>query len=79
MATTDTNKQSLEEHRVMMLEELGFSNEEAVKLDQSYRTSIVKGKKRVEDRRYEIRVDHHYVRKLLDAGATKDQVLRIVL
>jgi len=79
MATTDTNKQSLEEHRVTMLEELGFSNEEATKLDQSYRTSVVKGKKRVEDRRYEIRVDHHYVRKLLEAGATKDQVLRILL
>lgn len=79
MATTDTNKQSLEEHRVTMLEELGFSNEEATKLDQSYRTSVVKGKKRAEDRRYEIRVDHHYVRKLLDAGATKDQVLRILL
>lgn len=79
MATTDTNKQSLEEHRVTMLEELGFSNEEASKLDQSYRTSVVKGKKRVEDRRYEIRVDHHYVRKLLEAGATKDQVLRILL
>jgi len=76
MATTDTNMTSLEEYRVMLIAELGFSNEDAAKLSDSFRTSVVKGEV---NRRYAIRVDHHHVRQLLDSGATKDQVLRILL
>lgn len=79
MATTDADKESLKEHRVARLEELGFTEEESIKLDECFRTAVVKGKTRQLDRRYEVRVDYHYVRKLINAGATKDQILRILL
>lgn len=73
MATTDTTKESLIDYRIATIEELGFSTEQATLLEAMNRTVYVK------DRRYERKIDSHYLRKLIDAGATKEQVLAIVL
>ena len=77
MATADTSEQTLQEYRVMMFEEIGFSSEDAEKLSQAHRSVSVKSKSG--NRNYNVRVDYHYVQKMLDNGATKDQVLRILL
>ena len=60
-----------------MFEETGFSSEEAEKLSQAYRNVSVKSKDSA--RNYDVRIDYHYVQKMIDNGATKDQVLRILL
>jgi hypothetical protein len=78
MATTDTTRESLEDFRVAMLEELGFTKEQSILLSEAQRTCTVKGVKGAPNRYYSIRVDHHYVRGLLDRGATTEQVLRIL-
>jgi Holliday junction resolvasome RuvABC DNA-binding subunit len=76
MATTDTNNNTLEAYRVATLEELGFSKEEAEKLSASFYSVTVGGKdKNSVARTYLMRVDHHYVRKMLDRGATREQVI----
>jgi len=77
MATTDTSEQTLQEYRVMMFEEIGFSSEDAEKLSQAHRSVSVKSKNGF--RNYDVRIDYHYVQKMLDNDATKDQVLRILL
>lgn len=79
MATTDTNNELLSDYRVEMIEELGFSNEEAKQLSAAYYTQKIKGKKGSPDRLYDLRVDHHYIRKLMDNGATREQILAILL
>lgn len=79
MATTDTDNQVLDDFRVTMIEELGFSHEEAVKLAEAYYTQSIKGPKGGEPRQYDLRVDHHYIRRLMDKGATREQILKILL
>lgn len=79
MATTDTDTQSLESFRVAMLEELGFSKDEAESLSGAYYQVKVPARKGQGVRRYDMRVDHHYVRRMMDAGATREQILRIIL
>lgn len=78
MATTDTSTEALTEHRVAMIEELGFSKDEAQLLSETYYTVRVKGEKGKEDRHYPMRVDHHYIRKMLEGGATREQVIQIL-
>lgn len=77
MATTDTSNSTLTPFRVAMLEELGFSASEAEALSNSFYDVSVKDPKSGLSRIYRIRVDHHYVRRMLNAGATPEQVLAI--
>jgi hypothetical protein len=79
MATTDTTNESLTSYRVAMLEELGFSKPEAEALSECYYDVTLKAKSKNDKiRTYRIKVDHHYVRKMLNAGATRVQVLDIL-
>lgn len=77
MATTDTSKETLGQFRVENIVALGFDRADAERLSEAFRDVIVVQKKVA--RRYQLRVDHHYLRSLLNAGATHDQVTRIVL
>lgn len=77
MATTDTTAESLTDFRVAMVEELGFSTDEATKLTDSFRHKTLKDAAGF-TRTYEIRVDHHYIRKMMNGGATKEQILAIL-
>jgi hypothetical protein len=78
MATTDTDKDSLQEHRISSLMRLGFSEVQSTVLaDSYYRVHNVTGSKGVK-KSYSIRVDWHYCRKLLEAGATHQQVVSIL-
>lgn len=77
MATTDTTVETLEAYRVAQIEELGFDHDQAESLSQAYydTTLVQKGVTTT----YKLRMDHHYLRKLLDAGASHEQILRICL
>jgi hypothetical protein len=77
MATTDTNTESLEEFRVAQIEELGFTHDEALVLSASYYPkTLVKSKVA---RTYQMRVDWHYLRNLLNAGWTKEQIIKVLI
>lgn len=77
MMTTPTETETVEAYRVAMFEELGFAKEEAGQLAEAHYTVMVKDAKGVEHPATQ-RVDHHYVRHMLDGGATREQVLQIV-
>jgi hypothetical protein len=76
--TTDLDGDTTHEWRVATIEELGFTATQAEFLALTTYFVYPRGTNG-QRRRYEVRVDHHYLRKLLDAGATHDQVLLIVL
>lgn len=76
MATTATTEESLTTYRVAMMEELGFSTEDSLKLVEA-----TKAIPNVEGNRtywYDVPVTWHDVDKLLKAGATHEQVMRIL-
>lgn len=77
MATTDTSEKALKTFRQAMIEELGFSSEEAELLSESFRHKTLKDQAGFQ-RTYHIRVDHHYIRKMMTNGASKEQVLAIL-
>ncbi len=64
-------------YRVAMIEELGFSHEDSVKLAAA--TKLVSEIVVSGFRHHDVPISWHDVDKLLQAGATKDQVLRIIL
>lgn len=74
MVTEDT----LTNYRVTMIEELGYSREDAEKLADSY-YDVTVGKAKDSAVIYKMRTDHHKIRHMLDAGATREQVLAILL
>lgn len=78
MATTDTTGSSLEAFRIAMIEELGFSTEEATSLAASFYSKTLKDSAGF-NRTYNQKVDHHFIRKMMNAGATKEQVLAILI
>lgn len=78
MATTEIDKESLAGYRITMIKELGFSKEEAEKLADSFYSKTLKQSKGVSVT-YQMKVDHHYIRRMMDNGATKEQVLAILL
>ncbi len=61
-----------------MLEELGFTVDQAFSLDECYYPVWPKDNKG-QTHMYEVRVDSYYVRKMLDAGWTHSQVLEVLL
>lgn len=61
-----------------MLEELGFTSDEAFDLDACYYAVWPKDSKGRRNM-YEVRVDSYYVRRMLDGGWTKEQVLQVLL
>lgn len=71
-------KNSLWQHRVSMIEEMGFSAPDATKLEKAIKTVIVVDR-HGQPRRYEVPISWHDVAKLIEAGATQEQVLRILL
>ncbi len=79
MATTDMTNQTISSYRIAMIEELGFNTLEAAALSDAYYDQTVKDAKTKQDRGYRMRVDHHKIRKMMEAGATKTQVLDILL
>jgi hypothetical protein len=60
-----------------MLEGLGFTNVQAQWLTNSFRTVYVRNSKGI-TKTYRVRVDWHYCRKLLRAGATHRQIYDIL-
>lgn len=64
-------------YRIATIEELGFSNEDSVKLAEAKK--IVTRKLPHRSYVYEVQVTWHDVAKLLEAGATQEQVLAILL
>lgn len=72
MAVLDS-KTSLWMHRMSMIEEMGFNAADAAKLEKAVKTISIK------ERRYEVPISWHDVAKLIEAGATQEQVLRILL
>lgn len=60
-----------------MIEELGFNSRDASRLANATKTVYLKDKLAV--RSYEVAVSWHDVAKLLEMGATPEQVLRILL
>ena len=77
MATVDTTADSLFAYRVSTMEELGFSTEDALRLVTAKRAKPHKEAGRTFW--YDVPVTWHYVASLLDAGATHDQILRILI
>jgi hypothetical protein len=77
MATTDTDKETLHDYRISSLERLGFSDVQAEVLADSFYRVYVTGSKG-QKKAYNVRVDWHYCRKLLEAGATHQQVVSIL-
>lgn len=65
------------QYRVAMMEELGFSGDEAVQLAQA--TKLVTSQSELRTYFYEVPVYWGDIAEMLEAGATKDQVLRIIL
>jgi uncharacterized membrane protein YdcZ (DUF606 family) len=78
MSTTETSYESLKAWQTALLEELGFSQTQAIALSAAKVAALVKDKNGV-THTYQRAVDHHYVRKLLEAGATHAQVVAILI
>jgi hypothetical protein len=76
MATTDTSADALFEHRLSMIIEQGFNMEDALTLVRS--TKLVSNAEGDRTYFYELPVSWHDVAKLKEAGATNDQILRIL-
>lgn len=73
-AVTETKvTDPIEDYRVAMFEELGFSHTEAEALCGATRTVYVK------EHSYSVRLSHHDVRKHMDQGCTATQILRIFI
>lgn len=77
--TKDILQEKLDEYRVTVFEELGFSNEEAELLANAKKVVTTKSDLTGRIYIYEVPVYHGDIEKMLKAGATKDQVLRIIL
>lgn len=73
MVTTD----SLYEYRVARLEELGFSKKDAQDLAEA--TQIVIRESDLSKYEYEVPIYWKSIADMLEAGATHDQILRILL
>jgi hypothetical protein len=79
MATTDTSEVKLFQYRVAMMEELGFSGSDAVQLAEAKK--FVTTRSKVDGRLYiyEVPVYWGHIADMLEAGATQEQILRIIL
>ena len=73
MSTTETDKESLADHRVSTFEELGFTKEDAEKLASTKSIDIINGK------HYDFPLSWHKVKKMLDNGCTHELALKILL
>ena len=73
MATTETDKNILEDHRIATFEELGFSNEDAKKLSETKHIDVIN------DKSYTFPLSWHRVKKMLDAGCSHELALKILL
>lgn len=77
MATSDTTAELLYAFRVEMIEGLGFSPEDAATLAETKKV-ITERTEWGNLREHEVQLQWHDVWKLLEAGATPDQVLAIL-
>lgn len=77
MATTDTTEGTLTEWRTACFEELGFSAYRSRQLANVKEVTLVRTRGGV--KRYEAPLHHLKVAKLLEAGATLDQVIKIFI
>jgi len=73
MSTTETDKDTLADHRVSTFEELGFSKEDSEKLALTKNIDIINGKQ------YSFPLSWHKVKKMLDNGCSHELALKILL
>jgi hypothetical protein len=76
MATTDTSADKLFEYRLSMMISLGFNMEEALTLTRAKKTVVIKKAHRTYE--HQIQVQWHDVDKLKKAGATNEQIIKIL-
>jgi hypothetical protein len=79
MATTDINQTTLTEYRLAMLEELGFSQEQALELVEAKKLLTTRNEETGRLYIYEVPIYWGDIKKMLDDGATYEQVLRILI
>jgi hypothetical protein len=77
LATTDTTQDALFHHRIAMMEERGFSASEALTLVEASKSVISKSSNGC-DYVYQVPLSWHDVARLQEAGASNEQVLRIL-
>ncbi len=78
MATTALTEKDIRDHRIEQIADLGFDREDAAILSDRFYTKVLvrKGGERYS---VQVRVDSYYIRRMLDGGASREQVLRILL
>jgi len=73
MATTETDKDVLSDHRVETFVSLGFSKDQAEQLANANHIDVINGKS------YSFPLSWHKVKKMLDGGCTHELALKILL